>query len=76
MSETLDTFVKKFWANPANVEAWKNPPKEPNNGSNLALGNVALMSRCITWEEESIARRIKVGLPVVEFKSSRGNTGT
>ena len=71
MSEALDTFVKKFWDDPANVEAWLNPPREPNNGSNLALGNVALMSRCITWEEESIARRIKVGLPILKFKGSR-----
>lgn len=70
MSETLDTFVKKFWANPANVEAWRNPPKEPNDGSNLALGNVALMSRCITTEEESIVRRIEVGLPILKFKGS------
>ena len=71
--EAIKAFARKFWADPNNVRRFQEVESEIRGhvDSLLSRGNVALMSGCVTTVERSNERRIKVGLPICEFKRSR-----
>ena len=68
--EAVAAFAQKFWDIPGSTERFHVIDSEVREDvdSLLSCGNVALMNRCVTTAEQSVERRLNLGLPILEFE--------